>query len=195
MQMGQLANSLSEREEEESPSQSIVNLEGQFETEASSHFEQAKTTTLRYDKVVDDHVGEPEVVNVQKDEDVTQSSIENISMSPEPPTSALVRYESIPTYIPREPFSLRLTGSIRKEDSLHEPKKILLTKNVRSFSMVNMDKFLFPKDFIILDTQLMANMINQIPIVLGRPFLTTSNAVIYCRSEQLELSFENFKVH
>ena len=87
-----------------------------------------------------------------------------------------------------------MTGSTRKEDNFYEHKKIILTKNVRSLSLVNMDKFMFPKDFIVFDTQLIANMINQIPIVLGRPFLTTSNAVIYYRSGQLELSFENFKV-
>ena len=143
---------------------------------------------------MDNHVGEPEVIDVQEDKDETQSNIENISVSLEPLIYTLVRYESIPTYIPREPFSLRLTGSIRKEDSLNESKNILLTKNVRSFSLVNMDKFLFPKDFIILDTQLMTNLINQIPAILCRPFFATSNAVIHCRSGQLELSLGNFKV-
>ena len=41
-----------------------------------------------------------------------------------------------------------------------------------------MDKFLFPVDFIVLDTEPVANMTNQIPVILGRPFLATSNAVI-----------------
>ena len=44
--MGQLATLINE-EEEESPNQSIVNLEDQFKIEASSHFEQAETITLR----------------------------------------------------------------------------------------------------------------------------------------------------
>ena len=99
MQMGQLATLINE-EEEESPNQSIVNLEDQFEIEASSHFEQAEIITLRNDIVIDDQVGEPEVVNVQKDEDETQSNIENISMSLEPSTSTPVRNESIIVYMP-----------------------------------------------------------------------------------------------
>ena len=122
MQMGQLANSLSEWEEEESHSQSTINLEGQFEIEASSHFEQAEIITLRNDTVVDYHVGEPEVIDVQEDEDETQSNIENISMSLEPSISALVTHESIPAYNPRAPFWQRLTGSTREEDSLHKQK-------------------------------------------------------------------------
>ena len=48
--------------------------------------------------------------------------------------------------------------------------------------LVKVDKFLFPVDFVVLDTESMANMTNQIPIILGRPFLATSNAVIHCRS-------------
>ena len=132
MQMGQLANSLSKMEEEESLNQFIVNLEDQFEIDASSHFEQVVIITLRNDKVVDDYLGEPEVIDVQKDVDETQSNIENISMSLEPSISALVRHESIPAYIPRAPFWQRLTESTREDDSLHEDKKIILTKNVRS---------------------------------------------------------------
>ena len=51
MQMGQLATQIYEEDEEEALGQSIANLKGPFETEGSSHFEQAETTTLRYDKV------------------------------------------------------------------------------------------------------------------------------------------------
>ena len=50
--MGQLATLINE-EEEESPNQSIVNLEDQFEIEASSHFVQSETITLRNDTMVD----------------------------------------------------------------------------------------------------------------------------------------------
>ncbi|XP_068649574.1 uncharacterized protein [Aristolochia californica] len=38
------------------------------------------------------------------------------------------------------------------------------------------------------------NVTNQIPVILGCPFLSTSNAVIHCKSGELELSFGNFKV-
>jgi len=45
-------------------------------------------------------------------------------------------------------------------------------------------------DFIVLDTQPVETC-NSIPIILGRPFLATSNALINCRNGLMELSFEN----
>ena len=57
-----------------------------------------------------------------------------------------------------------------------------------------MDKFLFPVDYVVLDTEPVANMTNQIPVILGQPFLATSNAVIHYQSGQLEFSFGNLKV-
>ena len=77
---------------------------------------------------------------------------------------------------------------------MHEHKKIILTKNVGSLSLVNVHKFLFPLDHIILNTQLVTNLISQILAILGRPFFATSKAIIQCRSGQLELTFGNFMV-
>ena len=61
-------------------------------------------------------------------------------------------------------------------------------------SLVNVHKFLFPLDHIVLNTQLVTNLICQIPTILGKPFFATSKAIIQCHSGQLELSFENFMV-
>nr|CAN62958.1 hypothetical protein VITISV_043656 [Vitis vinifera] len=49
--------------------------------------------------------------------------------------------------------------------------------------LVQVDKFYYPMDFIVLDMDLVAKGTNCIPIILGRPFLTTSNAIINCRNE------------
>ena len=46
-------------------------------------------------------------------------------------------------------------------------------------------------DFIVLDTQPVANPSNQIPVILGRPFLATSNALINCRNGVMKLTFGN----
>ena len=43
------------------------------------------------------------------------------------------------------------------------------------------DKFIYPVDFIVLDTQ-PVEACNSFPVILGRPFLTTSNALINCRN-------------
>ena len=57
--------------------------------------------------------------------------------------------------------------------------------------LVQVDKFYFPVDFIVLDTQPVLNPTQSIPVILGRPFLATSNAMINCRSGVMKLSFGN----
>ena len=56
--------------------------------------------------------------------------------------------------------------------------------------LVQVDKFIYPVDFIVLDTQHIQTC-NSIPIILGHPFLSTSNALINCRNRLLKLSFGN----
>ncbi|RVW67284.1 hypothetical protein CK203_065059 [Vitis vinifera] len=48
--------------------------------------------------------------------------------------------------------------------------------------LVQVDKFYYPVDFVVLDTDPIAKGTNFIPIILGRPFLATSNAIINCRN-------------
>ncbi|XP_026459761.1 uncharacterized protein LOC113360469 [Papaver somniferum] len=48
--------------------------------------------------------------------------------------------------------------------------------------LIQIDKFYYPVDFIVLDTQPVANASKEIPVILGRPFLATSNALINCRT-------------
>jgi hypothetical protein len=45
-------------------------------------------------------------------------------------------------------------------------------------------------DFIVLDKQLVETC-NSFPVILGRPFLATSNALINCRNGLMMLSFGN----
>ncbi|XP_062103689.1 uncharacterized protein LOC133814789 [Humulus lupulus] len=57
--------------------------------------------------------------------------------------------------------------------------------------LVQVDKFYYPVDFLILDTQFLVNMESKIPIILGRPFLATTNALINCRNGLMKISFGN----
>ncbi|XP_057491359.1 uncharacterized protein LOC130777083 [Actinidia eriantha] len=57
--------------------------------------------------------------------------------------------------------------------------------------LIQVDKFYFPADFIVLDTQPVENPHNHIPIILGRPFLATSDAFIQCRNGVMRLKFGN----
>ena len=60
--------------------------------------------------------------------------------------------------------------------------------------LVQIKKFYSAVDFIILDTQPVANPSAQIPVILGRPFLATSNALVNCRNGVMKLSFGNMTI-
>lgn len=57
--------------------------------------------------------------------------------------------------------------------------------------LIQVGKFYFLVDFIVLDTQPHQSPQSSIPVILGRPFLATLNAIINCGNEIMKLSFEN----
>ena len=61
--------------------------------------------------------------------------------------------------------------------------------------LVQVDQFYFPVDFVVLDTQPVVNQGTQFPVILGRPFLATANAIIQCRGGLMTLSFGNMTVN
>jgi hypothetical protein len=60
--------------------------------------------------------------------------------------------------------------------------------------LIKVDKFYFLVDFIVLDTEPVQNVGVQIPVILGRPFLATANALINCRTGVMKISFGNMTV-
>jgi len=60
--------------------------------------------------------------------------------------------------------------------------------------IIQVDNFYFPVDFIVLDTEPVANPTKMIPVILGRPFLATANANINCRTGIMKIRFGNLKV-
>lgn len=60
--------------------------------------------------------------------------------------------------------------------------------------LIQIEQFYFPVDFIVLQTEPISHPNGQIPLILGRPFLATSNAKINCRNGQLRLSFGNLTI-
>ena len=61
--------------------------------------------------------------------------------------------------------------------------------------LVQVDKFYFPVDFVVLDTEPVVNQGTQFLVILGRPFLATANAIIHCRGGLMTLSFGNMTVN
>ena len=60
--------------------------------------------------------------------------------------------------------------------------------------LVKVDRFVFPADFIILDMAMTPSPKNQIPIILGRPFLATADANISCRTGVMKMRFGDMKI-
>ncbi|XP_022842013.1 uncharacterized protein LOC111365709 [Olea europaea var. sylvestris] len=57
--------------------------------------------------------------------------------------------------------------------------------------LVQVDKFYYPVDFLILDLKVDVNVNSNIPIILGRSFLATANVLINYRNGLMKLSFGN----
>jgi hypothetical protein len=62
-------------------------------------------------------------------------------------------------------------------------------KGVVEDVLVQIDKFYYPVHFLILETESVVHANSKIPIILGRPFLATANALINCRNGLMKLSF------
>jgi hypothetical protein len=60
--------------------------------------------------------------------------------------------------------------------------------------LIKVDKFYFPVDFIVIDTEPVFDVVNQIPMILGRSFLTTANALLNYRTGVMKISFGNMTV-
>jgi hypothetical protein len=74
------------------------------------------------------------------------------------------------------------------DQSVKKPRGVI--ENV----IIRVDKFFFPVDFIVLDTEPVPNLEKLIPVIPGCPFLATANACINCRTGVMEISFGNMKV-
>ncbi|RVW67681.1 Retrovirus-related Pol polyprotein from transposon 17.6 [Vitis vinifera] len=70
-------------------------------------------------------------------------------------------------------------------------RSVKIPRRVIEDVLVQVDKFYYPVDFVVLDTDPTVKEANYVPIILGRPFLATSNAIINCRNGVMQLTFGN----
>ena len=68
---------------------------------------------------------------------------------------------------------------------------VKIPKGIVEDVLVKVDKFYYPIDFVVLDAEPIANGPNYVPIILGRPFLATANAIINCQNGVMQLTFGN----
>ena len=74
-------------------------------------------------------------------------------------------------------------------------RSVKIPRGIVNDVLVQVDKFYFPVDFVVLDTQPVVNQGTQFPVILGRSFLATANAIIHCRGGLMMLSFGNMTVN
>ena len=70
-------------------------------------------------------------------------------------------------------------------------RSVKIPKRIVEDVLVKVAKFYYPVDFVVLDTEPIENGPNHVPIILGRPFLATANAIINCRNGVMQLTFGN----
>ena len=70
-------------------------------------------------------------------------------------------------------------------------RSIKIPKGTIEDVLIQVDKFYYPVDFFVLDIEPDAVGANHVPIILGRPFLATSNAIINYRNGVMQLTFGN----
>ena len=95
-----------------------------------------------------------------------------------------------------------LSYSMYKQQGLGELKPTSITLSLADRStkipkgtiedvLIQVDKFYYPVDFFVLNTEPVAVGANHVPIILGRPFLATSNSIINCQNGVMQLTFGN----
>ena len=70
-------------------------------------------------------------------------------------------------------------------------RSIKIPKGTIEYVLIQVDRFYYPVDFVVLDTEPVVVGANHVPIILGRPFLATSNAIIKCQNGVMQLTFRN----
>ena len=61
-------------------------------------------------------------------------------------------------------------------------RSVKISKGIVEYVILKVDEFYFSVDFVVLDTEPMMNPSSHSPVILGRLFLTTADAIIRCKN-------------
>ena len=70
-------------------------------------------------------------------------------------------------------------------------RSVKIPKGIVEDVLVKVDNFYYLVDFVVLDTEPMAESTHQVLIILGRPFFATTNAIINFHNGVMQLTFDN----
>ena len=92
-------------------------------------------------------------------------------------------------------FDLQAVGTWGVEAHIHyslslADRSVKIPKGIIEV-LVQVDKFYYPVDFVVLDTDPIVMGAKYVPIILGRLFLATSNVISNCRNGVMQLTFGN----
>jgi len=57
--------------------------------------------------------------------------------------------------------------------------------------LIRVGEFIHLVDFVVIETEKVANATGQVLIILGRPFLSTANTLMNCKNDMMRLPFDN----
>ena len=77
---------------------------------------------------------------------------------------------------------------------LQADRSVKVPKGIVEDVILKVDEFYFPADFVVLDIEPVRDRSNHSPVILGRTFLATADAIIRCRNGVMTLSFRNMTV-
>ncbi|XP_026428296.1 uncharacterized protein LOC113324187 [Papaver somniferum] len=182
--MGQICDALNEREKGKLPSQPQQNPKSAFQASTSgcnesSQYQVNVVATLLSGKVVDNNVAIKQIPAYAKFlKDLCTHKRKHHVHKRAFLTEQLGLGKLKPTLV-----TLQLAD-----------RSVKIPRGIVEDVLIKVDKFYFPVDFIVLDTQPVQNPDCHIPVILGRPFLATFNAIINYRSGILNLSFGKMTV-
>ena len=73
-------------------------------------------------------------------------------------------------------------------------RSVKIPKGIVEDVLVKVDNCYYPVDFVVLDIEPMVESPHQVPIILGRLFLATANAIINYRNGVMQLTFGNMSM-
>ncbi|KAL6346176.1 hypothetical protein AAG906_027915 [Vitis piasezkii] len=150
----------------------IIQISHGSQEHLTSSLEQA---IVNLSKVVGDFVGDQKSINAQLMEKALLDLGASVNLLPYSVYKQLGLGELKPTSI-----TLSLAD-----------RSVKIPRGIIEDVLVQVDNFYYPIDFVVLDTDPIVKETNYVPIILGRPFLATSNAIINCRNGLMQLTFGN----
>ncbi|GFS40889.1 hypothetical protein Acr_00g0071050 [Actinidia rufa] len=215
-QLGKLTTTVGALQQERGkfPSQPQANPQGPHQVSSSNGFELQMEhlkaiTTVRSDKEIDktilltpsqdetslpsisyDHSVEPPSGDTDKVESgwPEQHVVSNFGIAfLMEQASSIIQTKIVPKY--KDPGIGRVeANSVTLQLADHS---IRIPRGVVEDVLVQVEKFYFLVDFVVLDMQPVDNLETQILIILGHPFLSASDTFIQCRNGIVRLAFRN----